>query len=162
MYKLSEGAKRVEKGVPRLAVQPGVVDVILNYNTTSALRLIAFKFSTIHLITFGAPPVTSPSILHQALSSPPNNSRIAGTREQTLLNDSAFYAILNEGDPIHGLTTNTLALCYECGFLFQNQEARDKFHLLAWPLRCRILSYLSWQRWTSIAENLCANYRKWN
>lgn len=55
--------------------------------TSSSLEKICSKFSSIHLITFGAPPVTTPSIpLPSYLPSASTNA--------------ACYAIINEGDPI--------------------------------------------------------------
>ncbi|KAF1962259.1 alpha/beta-hydrolase [Byssothecium circinans] len=55
--------------------------------TSSPLQKLHTKFSSIHLITFGAPPVTTPSI-----PLPLNGSSASS--------NAACYAIINEGDPI--------------------------------------------------------------
>lgn len=70
-----------------------------NPSTKSSLQSLNTKFSAIHLITFGAPPVTSPPILFQSqmpnlFDTRPGRVGIRG------LHQAAFYAIVNEGDPI--------------------------------------------------------------
>ncbi|KAL2063124.1 hypothetical protein VTL71DRAFT_6196 [Oculimacula yallundae] len=56
-------------------------------HSSSVLEKLHSKFSSIHLVTFGAPPVTSPSIPLPSINSS-TSSR------------AACYAIINEGDPI--------------------------------------------------------------
>jgi len=56
-------------------------------HSSSPLQKLLSKFSSIHLITFGAPPVTTPSI------------PLPRIRPAASLN-AACYAIINEGDPI--------------------------------------------------------------
>jgi Lipase (class 3) len=68
----------------------------------SSLQSLSLKLSAIHLITFGAPPVTSPPIPSpsQLLACSPSELARGGIREKNALNLTAFYAIINEGDPI--------------------------------------------------------------
>ncbi|KAH0558667.1 hypothetical protein GP486_004680 [Trichoglossum hirsutum] len=53
-------------------------------NGSSELRNLATKFASVHLVTFGAPPTTSPAL-------PP---------PKATTNPPAFLGIINEGDPI--------------------------------------------------------------
>ena len=65
----------------------------------SSLQSLSTKFSAVHLITFGAPPVTSPPIPPPSQLANSSGSR-GGIRERNVANQAAFYAIVNEGDPI--------------------------------------------------------------
>jgi hypothetical protein len=68
----------------------------------SSLQSLSSKLSAIHLITFGAPPVISPPIPSpsQLLAFSPSELGRGGIREKNAFNHTAFYAIINEGDPI--------------------------------------------------------------
>lgn len=56
-------------------------------HTSSSLEKLSSKFSLVHLITFGAPPVTAPSIQLSLDRSSASSNPVC-------------YAIINEGDPI--------------------------------------------------------------
>ncbi|KAK2597336.1 hypothetical protein QQS21_006032 [Conoideocrella luteorostrata] len=61
----------------------------------SSLQTTASKFSAMHLVTFGAPPVTSPPIAY-----PKRSAHYAQGSCESVPHQPAFYAIVNEGDPI--------------------------------------------------------------